>query len=203
MSNSKTTKQLFNKENDINDNNSDKDLPKDTNKDELIQEDSIKEYDLIDDAISEHLDEDKDLEDNTLDNYKEKVRRSGVIYISYIPEGMTVSTLRQSLKKFGVNRIFLVPDKTIQTHKKKQNYKEGWIEFTDKIMGKLCEYELNGKILTEKSFPNSLMFRFDSNKKIIDDFEMIVISVLDANGEISTINKLQDFMFLMTRVSKV
>lgn len=154
MSNSKTTKQLFNKENDINDNNSDKDLPKDTNKDELIQEDSIKEYDLIDDAISEHLDEDKDLEDNTLDNYKEKVRRSGVIYISYIPEGMTVSTLRQSLKKFGVNRIFLVPDKTIQTHKKKQNYKEGWIEFTDKIMGKLCEYELNGKIYGGKKRNN-------------------------------------------------
>ena len=38
--------------------------------------------------------------------------------------------------------------------KKKQNYKEGWIEFTDKIMAKLCEYELNGKILGGKKRNN-------------------------------------------------
>lgn len=117
---------------------------------------SIQEYDLIDDVISENLDDDKNIENNTLDNFKEKIRRSGVIYISYIPEGMTVSLLRKQLQKYGVNRIYLVPDtnSTNKKNKKRQNYKEGWIEFVDKIMAKLCEYELNGKIFGGKKRNN-------------------------------------------------
>ena len=35
--------------------------------------------------------------------------------------------------------------------------------------------ELNGNLLTEKGFPSTLMFRFDNNKKLIDEFEMIII----------------------------
>lgn len=123
----------------------------------LLEGDSefIKEYDLIDDAISENLDEEKNIEDSTLDNFKEKIRRSGVIYISYIPEGMTVSLLKKQLQKYGVNRIYLIPDTTNNNkNKKRQNYKEGWIEFTDKIMAKLCEYELNGKIFGGKKRNN-------------------------------------------------
>jgi len=116
---------------------------------------SVKEYDLIDDAISENLDEEKNLEEETLENYKERIRRSGVLYISYIPEGMTVITLKKNLSKYGVNRVYLVPDTTkVSKSKKKQNYKEGWIEFNDKIMAKLCEYELNGKILGGKKRNN-------------------------------------------------
>jgi len=118
------------------------------------ESESIKEYDLIDDAISENLEDDKNLEDNTLDKFKERIKRSGVIYISYIPEGMTVSQLRKYLEKYGVNRIYLVPDNGTTKNKKRQNYKEGWIEFTDKIMAKLCEYELNGKILGGKKRNN-------------------------------------------------
>lgn len=127
-------------------------------KNEKIEEnetESVKEYDLIDDAISENLDEEKDLEDHTLDNFKEKVRRSGVVYISYIPEGMTVSVLRKALSKYSANRIYLVPDKTNNNgNKKRQNYKEGWVEFTDKLMAKLAEYELNGKIFGGKKRNN-------------------------------------------------
>merc|ERR1711934_26261 len=67
---------------------------------------SVKEYDLIDDAISENLDEEKNLEEETLENYKEKIRRSGVLYISYIPEGMTVITLKKHLSNYGVNRVY-------------------------------------------------------------------------------------------------
>ena len=127
----------------------------DKNIDEINDEESVKEYDLIDDAISENLDEEKNLEEDTLENYKEKIRRSGVLYISYIPEGMTVITLKKNLSKFGVNRVYLVPDTTkVAKSKKKQNYKEGWIEFTDKIMAKLCEYEFNGKILGGKKRNN-------------------------------------------------
>jgi len=118
----------------------------------LVESESINE--IIDDAISENLEDDKNLEDNTLDKYKEKIKRSGVIYISYIPEGMTVSILRRNLEKFGVNRIYLVPDLNSGKSKKRQNYKEGWIEFKDKLMAKLCEYELNGKILGGKKRNN-------------------------------------------------
>ena len=124
------------------------------NKKADAESESIKEYDLIDDAISENLEDDKGLEDNTLDNYKEKVKRSGVIYISYIPEGMTVSLLRKKLQKYGANRVFLVPDTSNSKSKKRQNYKEGWIEFTDKIMAKLCEYEISGKIFGGKKRNN-------------------------------------------------
>lgn len=63
--------------------------------------------------------------------------------------------------------------------------------------------EINQHVLTEKHFPNALMFRFDNGKKLIDDFEMILISILDADGKVATVTKLQDFMFIMTRIYKV
>lgn len=127
----------------------------DLNQLEEKDENSIKEYDIIDDAISENLDEEKNLDEETLENYREKVRRSGVIYISYIPEGMTVISLKKKLSNYGVNRVYLVPDTINKSKSKnKQNYKEGWIEFTDKIMAKLCEYELNGKIFGGKKRNN-------------------------------------------------
>jgi ESF2/ABP1 family protein len=148
-----------NSENDIEieeDENSDFSMEnnEEVNKKADAESESIKEYDLIDDAISENLEDDKGLEDNTLDNFKEKVKRSGVIYISYIPEGMTVSFLRKKLQKYGANRVFLVPDTSNSKSKKRQNYKEGWIEFTDKIMAKLCEYEISGKIFGGKKRNN-------------------------------------------------
>lgn len=149
------------------------DLTNENNKEVNIAVDqesgSIKEYDIIDDAISENLEDDKGLEDNTLDNFKEKVKRSGVIYISYIPEGLTVSLLRKKLQKYGVNRIYLVPD-TNSKSKKRQNYKEGWIEYTDKMMAKLCEYELSGKIFGGKKRNNK--FREETwNLKYLNKFK--------------------------------
>lgn len=79
---------------------------------------------------------------------KEKVRRSGVIYMSSIPLGMTVNALRKLLKDYGVNRIYLVPMKEKQVDdfgKRVQGYKEGWAEFTEKLYAKFAEYRLNGK----------------------------------------------------------
>ena len=79
---------------------------------------------------------------------KEKIRRSGLIYISNIPLGMTVNSLRKLLNDYGIERIYLVPlpEKISDENGKKiQGYKEGWIEFEDKIFAKLCEYQLNGK----------------------------------------------------------
>lgn len=174
FSNKKTSKNLFNKQlEDNNQENSDNDIEieeEEQNSDFSEKENSLKNFEqnnknedlvdesineIIDDAISENLEDDKNLEDNTLDKFKEKIKRSGVIYISYIPEGMTVSKLRKQFEKYGVNRIYLVPDTTSSgKSKKRQNYKEGWIEFTDKLMAKLCEYELNGKIFGGKKRNN-------------------------------------------------
>lgn len=84
-------------------------------------------------------DEESNIEEDALE-YQERLKRTGVLYISYIPEGLTISIIRKKLEKYGVNRIYLVPESD-----KKNSFKEGWIEFHDKIMAKLCEYESNGK----------------------------------------------------------
>ena len=85
-----------------------------------------------------------------IDEIKEKIRRSGLIYLSNIPLGMTVNSLRKLLEDYGIERIYLVPlkeKKKDENGKKIQCYKEGWIEFEDKIFAKLCEYQLNGKVI--------------------------------------------------------
>ena len=120
---------------------------------------------------------------HNIDDFNERVRRSGVIYISYIPEGLNVSILRSKLEKYSINRVYLTPDK--KQGNKRQSYKEGWIEFEDKLMAKLCEYELNGKpIGGKKKQPfsdelwtikylhkfkwNHLMEKLQFNKKLRD-----------------------------------
>ena len=84
----------------------------------------------------------------TIEELKEKIRRSGVLYMSYVPIGMKISDLKKLLEDYGVERCYLVPLKKKMENidgKKVQAYKEGWIEFSDKIYAKLAEYQLNGK----------------------------------------------------------
>ena len=84
----------------------------------------------------------------TLEELKEKNKRSGVLYMSRVPIGMKVSDLRKLLEDYGMERCYLVPLKKKLENidgKKVQAYKEGWIEFNDKIYAKLAEYQLNGK----------------------------------------------------------
>lgn len=111
----------------------------------------------VEDFEFEEPDEDLELNEENLQDFKEKVRRSGVVYFSYIPEGLNVSTLRKKLESYGITRIYLVPEKSsIQKGGKKQNYKEGWAEFSDKMYAKLCEYELNGQMVGGKKRNNDL-----------------------------------------------
>ena len=97
--------------------------------------------------------EENPIKETDIETYKEKVKRSGIIYISYIPDNMKVLDLKEKFEKFSVNRIYLVPEK-VQKSKKFLKYKEGWVEFSDKIMAKLCEYELNGKMIGGKKRHN-------------------------------------------------
>ena len=84
----------------------------------------------------------------TFEELKEKNKRSGVLYMSRVPIGMKVSDLRKLLEDYGMERCYLVPLKKKFENidgKRIQGYKEGWIEFEDKIYAKLAEYQLNGK----------------------------------------------------------
>jgi ESF2/ABP1 family protein len=61
---------------------------------------------------------------------------------------MKISELRKFFDDYGMQRCYLVPlKKKIENvdGRKLQGYKEGWIEFSDKIYAKLAEYQLNGK----------------------------------------------------------
>ena len=102
-------------------------------------------------------------------------------------------------KNTKLNAVILLQRRTLQLQiEQYQN-----LLISTKASSISANNEINQQMLTEKYFPNTLMYRFDNNKKIIDDFEMIFISILDADGQVATIAKLQDFMFLMTRVYKV
>ena len=106
------------------------------NKDEI----NLNEEDINEDYINKN--------ELTVEELKEKIRRSGVLYMSRVPIGMKISDLRKLLEDYGMERCYLVPLKKKMENidgKKVQAYKEGWIEFNDKIYAKLAEYQLNGK----------------------------------------------------------
>ena len=84
----------------------------------------------------------------TVEELREKIRRSGVLYMSRVPIGMRIIDIRKLLDDYGIQRCYFVPyKKKLQNvdGKRVQAYKEGWIEFEDKIYAKLAEYQLNGK----------------------------------------------------------
>ena len=104
---------------------------------------------------------------DNIEEFREKVRKSGVIYISNIPEGMTVSYLRHKFETYGVTRIFLTPENPNigkndgskpRFSKNRKIFKEGWVEFSSKLQAKLCEYELNGQVIGGKK---NVIFRED------------------------------------------
>ncbi|KAF5102173.1 hypothetical protein D0Z03_000458 [Geotrichum reessii] len=88
----------------------------------------------------------------------ERVKKTGLVYLSKIPPFMKPVKMRQILSRFGeVNRIFLVPEdpKVYQKRvkfggNKKKNYVEGWAEFVKKSHAKLAAETLNGNIIGGK-----------------------------------------------------
>lgn len=114
------------------------------------EEDIVNEYENLD-LIEQGNEDEPDLKNSLA--FKEKIRRTGLIYISHIPLGMTVSNLKKLLSDYGVLRVYLIPLKEKKTEKggkPVQSYKEGWVEFEDKILAKLAEYQLNGKVIGGK-----------------------------------------------------
>ena len=111
-----------------------------------INNNNEEQEDNIDDINEKSLnDENNDL---TVEELREKIKRSGVLYMSKVPIGMKISDIRKLLDDYGIQRCYFVPlKKKLQNvdGKRVQAYKEGWIEFDDKIYAKLAEYQLNGK----------------------------------------------------------
>ena len=84
----------------------------------------------------------------TVQELREKIKRSGVLYMSRVPIGMKIIDIRRPLEDYGIQRCYFIPLKKKLKNvdgKRVQAYKEGWIEFEDKLYAKLAEYELNGK----------------------------------------------------------
>jgi ESF2/ABP1 family protein len=78
------------------------------------------------------------------ENFNEKLKRRGVVYIARVPPRMTPTKLKTILSEFGeVTRIYLVEeDKSVRKKRRKltgnasKRYTEGWIEFAKKSVAK-------------------------------------------------------------------
>ena len=57
--------------------------------------------------------------------------------------------------------------------------------------------------INSNNISNTLIQRFEIQKRILDDFEVTLIALCDYKGDISTIIRIQDLLYLMTRINKV
>lgn len=100
----------------------------------------------------------KKLTAKQLEKEEQKIKKSGVVYLSSLPPYMKPQKLRHVMSRFGeVGRIFLKPeDPKIYKSRiksggnKKKKFEEGWVEFIDKANAKLAATTLNGNILGGK-----------------------------------------------------
>ena len=112
------------------------------------EENEEDENQLIEDINEKYKYMNETNDELTVEELREKIRRSGVLYMSRVPIGMRIIDIRKLLDDYGIQRCYFVPyKKKLQNvdGKRVQAYKEGWIEFEDKIYAKLAEYQLNGK----------------------------------------------------------
>lgn len=106
-------------------------------------EDLVENVDLEADNDDDHLEPRVPLHpDPELLDTDEKRYKYGILYLSYVPDGLNVKILREIMSEFGeVGRIYLEPEKN---NKKHRTYTEGWIEFKKKRIAKHVAETLNG-----------------------------------------------------------
>lgn len=100
-----------------------------------------------------HIDPDVDLENlNKAENHnfkKQKIEKStatvsGIIYLSSVPQYMSVQKLRNIFSEYGeVGRTFFQPTEKSYTFKKGLLFTEGWVEFVDYHAAKYVAATLN------------------------------------------------------------
>ncbi|XP_048336971.2 pre-rRNA-processing protein ESF2 [Ziziphus jujuba] len=78
-----------------------------------------------------------------------KAVKRGVCYLSRIPPHMNHLQLRHILSQYGdIQRIYLTPERenaAAQVRRKRKEFSEGWVEFSDKGVAKRVANMLNGE----------------------------------------------------------
>ena len=71
----------------------------------------------------------------------------GIVYLNYIPQGLTVAKTREILSEFGeVGRMYFEPVKKLnQKTRPTHRFSEGWVEFKKKKVAKRVAEVLNAK----------------------------------------------------------
>lgn len=83
-----------------------------------------------------------DVVENEPEDRKKAKFKYGIIYMSYIPEGLNVRLIHEIMSQHGeVGRIYLEPE---VNNKKRRTYIEGWVEFKKKRVAKSVAEILNG-----------------------------------------------------------
>lgn len=120
------------------------------------EEEAREDLNATDDEEERETDETrvlKPLSKEELESFERKEKKKGIIYISRIPYGMTVSKVRHLLSGFGdVDRIFLQDgrekergEKMTGRRSKSAHFTEGWVEFMDKKVAKVVAEMLNAE----------------------------------------------------------
>lgn len=65
----------------------------------------------------------------------------GVCYIGKLPPKMNLQKLRELLQPYGIDRVYFKP---AVGSSKVRTYTQGWVEFLDKKVAKMCAISLNG-----------------------------------------------------------
>mmetsp|Transcript_20179 Transcript_20179/g.29952 ORF Transcript_20179/g.29952 Transcript_20179/m.29952 type:complete len:257 (+) Transcript_20179:106-876(+) len=92
------------------------------------------------------------------EDFNEKLRKRGVIYLSRIPPRMNPVKVKQLLSEFGVvTRVFLVEeDQSVRKRRRKtggsgaKRYLEGWVEFERKRIAKTVAASLNNTSISNQ-----------------------------------------------------
>ena len=123
---------------------------KDAEQESNLNNEDAEQESILDNGDADHnstLDSEDHERESPVDDrlaVQKKNYKFGVIYLSYIPDGLTVRMLREIMSQFGeVGRIYLEPEASNLTSKRKK-YTEGWVEFKKKRVAKEVATDLNG-----------------------------------------------------------
>lgn len=110
----------------------------------------------------------------TTEDFNEKLRKRGVLYVARIPPRMTPTKLKSLLNEFGVvTRVYLTEeDVTVRKRRRKvggsgsKRYVEGWVEMEDKRVAKRVAASLNNTPIT--NYKRSVHYgKFSSNLDVL------------------------------------
>ena len=126
------------------------DQESDSEEEEGQEQESDSEEDTLPSMV---LEKKKPLSNAQIAELNNKIKKTGVVYLSTIPPGMNWSQVIQHLKVFGeINRSHLRKEDASASQRRKghDNFTEGWVEFVNRKDAKMCVSQLNGRIVGGK-----------------------------------------------------